>query len=57
MSLELFAAYLLAITDGAYAVLTGRARLLLTHARVKLISKVSGMFLIGGLWLALTRTR
>jgi hypothetical protein len=31
---------------------------LLTHARVKLISKVSGVFLIGGgLWLALTRTR
>jgi threonine/homoserine/homoserine lactone efflux protein len=47
-----------AVTDGAYAVLTGRARLLLTHARVKLISKVSGVFLIGGgLWLALTRTR
>jgi len=47
-----------AITDGAYAILTGRARLLLTHARVRLISKVSGVFLIGGgVWLALTRTR
>ena len=47
-----------AITDGAYALLTGRARLFLTRARVRLISKVSGVFLIGGgIWLALTRTR
>ena len=47
-----------AITDGAYAILTGRARLLLTQARVRLISKLSGAFLIGGgVWLALTRTR
>jgi threonine/homoserine/homoserine lactone efflux protein len=47
-----------AVTDGAYAVLTGRARTLLTNTRVKLISKVSGVFLVGGgLWLALTRTR
>ena len=47
-----------AITDGAYAILTGRARVMLTQARVRLISKVSGVFLIGGgVWLALTRTR
>src|SRR5262245_41439252 len=47
-----------AITDGGYAILTGRARSLLTNARVKLISKVSGVFLVGGgVWLALTRTR
>ena len=47
-----------AVTDGAYAVLTGRARTFLTNTRVKLISKVSGVFLVGGgLWLALTRTR
>lgn len=47
-----------AITDGAYAVLTGRARLFLTRTRVRLVSRVSGLFLIGGgLWLALTRTR
>jgi threonine/homoserine/homoserine lactone efflux protein len=47
-----------AVTDGAYAILTGRARLLLTQARVRLISKLSGVFLIGGgVWLALTRTR
>ena len=47
-----------AITDAAYALLTGRARLFLTRARVRLISRVSGLFLIGGgVWLALTRTR
>jgi threonine/homoserine/homoserine lactone efflux protein len=47
-----------AVTDGAYAILTGRARTFLTNTRVKLISKVSGVFLVGGgLWLALTRTR
>lgn len=47
-----------AITDAGYAILTGRARQMLTTTRVKLISKVSGAFLIGGgVWLALTRTR
>ncbi len=47
-----------AVTDGGYAILTGRARALLTNTRVKLIAKVSGAFLVGGgLWLALTRTR
>jgi homoserine/homoserine lactone efflux protein len=47
-----------AITDAAYALLTGRAWLLLTQTRVRLISRVSGLFLIGGgVWLALTRTR
>ena len=47
-----------AVTDGAYAVLTGSARSMFTQARVRLVSKVSGVFLIGGgVWLALTRTR
>ena len=47
-----------AITDGSYAILTGRARSVLTRARVRMISKLSGFFLIGGgVWLALTRTR
>jgi homoserine/homoserine lactone efflux protein len=47
-----------AITDGAYAILTGQARAMFTQARVRLASKVSGAFLIGGgVWLALTRTR
>ena len=44
------------ITDGAYAVLTGRAGTLLSRSRVRLVSRVSGAFLIGGgLWLAFTR--
>jgi homoserine/homoserine lactone efflux protein len=46
------------IFDSLYAILTGRARALLTPARVKLVSRLSGGFLIGGgLWLALARTR
>jgi len=44
--------------DSLYAILTGRARALLTPARVKLVSRLSGGFLIGGgIWLALSRTR
>lgn len=44
--------------DSLYAILTGRARELLTPERVKLISRLSGGFLIGGgIWLALARTR
>jgi threonine/homoserine/homoserine lactone efflux protein len=44
------------ISDGAYAVLTGRAGALLSKKRIKLISRLSGGFLIGGgIWLALTR--
>ena len=44
------------ITDGAYAVLTGRAGTLLSRSRVRLVSRASGAFLIGGgLWLAFTR--
>jgi homoserine/homoserine lactone efflux protein len=47
-----------AVTDGAYAILTGSARAMFTQARVRLVSKVSGVFLIGGgVWLALTRSR
>jgi homoserine/homoserine lactone efflux protein len=46
------------IFDSLYAILTGRARALLTPARVKLVSRISGGFLIGGgIWLALSRTR
>ena len=44
------------ISDGAYAVLTGRAGALLSRRRVKLVSRLSGVCLVGsGLWLALTR--
>jgi threonine/homoserine/homoserine lactone efflux protein len=46
------------VSDGAYAVLTGRAGRLLTRARVRLVSRISGGCLIGGgLWLAFSRAR
>lgn len=46
------------IFDSGYAILTGSARQLLTPARVRLISRLSGGFLIGGgIWLALSRAR
>lgn len=44
------------LSDGAYALLTGRAGALLTRSRVSIVSRVSGACLIGGgIWLALTR--
>ena len=46
------------ISDGAYAVLTGRAGSFLSKKRVRLVSRLGGGFLIGGgIWLALTRGR
>jgi homoserine/homoserine lactone efflux protein len=43
-------------SDGAYAVLTGHAGAFLTKKKVRLVSRLSGGFLIGGgVWLALTR--
>ena len=46
------------VTDGAYAVLTGRAGALLSRRNIRLVSRTSGAFLIGGgVWLALTRAR
>ena len=46
------------VFDSAYAVLTGRARSLLSPPRVRLVSRLSGGFLIGGgVWLALARAR
>ncbi len=43
-------------TDAVYAVLAGRARQVLTAARVRLMSRVSGAVLMaGGVWLALQR--
>jgi threonine/homoserine/homoserine lactone efflux protein len=46
------------VSDGAYAVLTGRAGLLLRKDRVRLVSRTGGTLLIGGgIWLALTRAR
>ena len=47
-----------AIFDSIYAVLAGRAGQMLSHSRVRLLSRISGVFLIGGgLWMALARTR
>jgi homoserine/homoserine lactone efflux protein len=46
------------VSDGAYAVLVGRAGSALSKRRVQLVSRVGGVFLIGGgLWLAFTRSR
>ena len=46
------------VSDGAYAVLTGRAGTFLSRRRVRLVSRLSGAFLVGGgLWLAFTRAR
>jgi len=47
-----------AVFDTIYAITAGRAGALLSRARVQLLSKISGGFLIGGgVWLALTRAR
>ena len=46
------------ISDSLYAILAGRARGVLSASRVKLVSRLSGVFLMGGgVWLALTRAR
>jgi homoserine/homoserine lactone efflux protein len=47
-----------AIFDTIYAITAGRAGTLLSRTRVRLLSRISGGFLIGGgIWLALTRAR
>jgi threonine/homoserine/homoserine lactone efflux protein len=47
-----------AMTDGMYALLSGRARMIFSSRRTRLLSRVSGGFMIGGgIWLALTRAR
>jgi len=47
-----------AMTDAIYALLAGRARLFFSARRTRLVSRVSGGFMIGGgVWLALTRAR
>jgi threonine/homoserine/homoserine lactone efflux protein len=47
-----------AITDAAYALLAGRARLFFSARRTRLVSRISGGCMIGGgVWLALTRAR
>jgi homoserine/homoserine lactone efflux protein len=47
-----------ALTDGAYALITGRAGKLLTRARIRFVSRLSGLCLIGGgAWLAFSRAK
>lgn len=47
-----------ALTDGGYALLTGRAGVLLSRRRLRAVSRLSGLCLIGGgVWLAATRAR
>jgi threonine/homoserine/homoserine lactone efflux protein len=46
------------LTDAAYALLAGRARSFFSKRRTRLMSRISGGFMIGGgVWLALTRAR
>ena len=47
-----------AISDGGYALLAGGARNMMSKSRVRLVSRIGGLCLIGGgAWLALARTR
>ncbi|MBO4227003.1 LysE family translocator [Bradyrhizobium neotropicale] len=47
-----------AMSDMVYALLAGRARKFFSKQRTRLVSRVSGGFMIGGgIWLALTRAR
>jgi homoserine/homoserine lactone efflux protein len=46
------------VFDTSYAILTGRAGVLLSQRRIRLMSRASGLCLIGGgAWLALARSR
>ena len=46
------------VFDSGYAVLTGKIGALLSQRRIRLLSRISGLCLIGGgAWLALTRSR
>jgi threonine/homoserine/homoserine lactone efflux protein len=46
------------ITDAMYALLSGRARAIFSARRTRLLSRISGGFMIGGgIWLALTRVK
>ena len=47
-----------ALTDGAYAILGGRAGHFMSARCIRLAQRLSGLFLIGGgVWLAFTRAR
>jgi threonine/homoserine/homoserine lactone efflux protein len=46
------------VSDGGYAILAGRAGRLLSRRRVLMVSRISGLCLIGGgAWLAMARAR
>ena len=46
------------LTDAIYALLAGRVRTIFSARRTRLVSRISGGFMIGGgIWLALTRAR
>src|ERR1700710_230304 len=46
------------LTDAIYALLAGRARLFFSARRTRLVSRISGGFMVGGgIWLALIRAR
>jgi len=46
------------MTDAVYALLAGRARKFFSARRTRMVSRISGGFMIGGgIWLALTRAR
>lgn len=54
--LGLFFMVIAGATDSLYAIVAGQARGLLTAARVRLVSRVSGVILMGGaVWLALQK--
>ena len=56
MLLGLFFMLIAGATDGFYAFLGGRARSLLSAARIKVVSRISGAILMaGGVWLALQK--
>jgi homoserine/homoserine lactone efflux protein len=47
-----------ALSDSTYAMIAGKAGRMLSARRIKLLSRVSGGFLVGGgLWLALSRAK
>jgi homoserine/homoserine lactone efflux protein len=56
--LSLTAMAVAALSDGTYALLTGRAGTLLSRRRIRMVSRASGLCLIGGgIWLAAARSR
>ena len=53
ISLGLIAMVIACLSDGAYAVVTGRTGSMLSRGRIRTINRISGLFMIsGGAWLA-----